>query len=142
MNSFYLFRELDMLFIIVVGALSAFEIINLLKQAGNKTFKTILGYVWIPEIILSIGLPALAALTGTISGVVIAAFSGFMITMALMVAKKVVGTRKYVKNETTGKREWVETNGMPFSQFVRELGFKSFYKAKSFVSDVARPVTV
>ena len=131
-----------MLFITVVGALSAFEIINLLKQAGNKTFKTILGYVWIPEIILSIGLPALAALTGTISGVVIAAFSGFMITMALMVAKKVVGTRKYVKNETTGKREWVETNGMPFSQFVRELGFKSFYKAKSFVSDVARPVTV
>ena len=130
-----------MLFVIVVGALGAFEILNLLRQAGNKTFKTILGYVWIPEIILSIGLPALAALTGTISGVVIAAFSGFMITMALMVAKKVVGTRKYVKNETTGKREWVETNGMPFSQFVRELGFKSFYKAKSFVSDVARPVT-
>ena len=100
-----------MLFIIVVGALSAFEILNLLRQAGNKTFKTILGYVWIPEIILSIGLPALAALTGTISGVVIAAFSGFMITMALMVAKKVVGTRKYVKNETTGKREWVEYEG-------------------------------
>ena len=131
-----------MLFIVVVGALGCFEIINLLRQAGNKTFKTILGYAFIPEIILSIGLPALAALTGTISGVVIAAVAGFMITMTLMVCKKVVGTRKYVKNETTGKREWVETNGMPFSQFVRELGFKSFYKAKSFVSDVARPVTV
>ena len=131
-----------MLFIVVVGALGAFEIINLLRQCGNKTFKTLLGYVYIPEIILSIGLPALAALTGTISGVVIAAVAGFMITMTLMVCKKVVGTRKYVKNETTGKREWVETNGMPFSQFVRELGFKTFNKTKSFVSDVARPVTV
>ena len=141
MNSFYLVKDLDMLFIIVVGALGAFEIVNLLLAGGNKLFKTVLGYAWIPEIILSIGLPALAALTGTISGVVIAAVSGFMITMTLMVCKKVVGTRKYVKNETTGKREWVETNGMPFSQFVRELGFKSFYKAKSFVSDVARPVT-
>ena len=123
-----------MLFIAIVGALSCFEIINLLRQAGTKAFKTVLGYVWIPEIILSIGLPALAATTGTISGVVIAAVAGFMITMTLMVCKKVIGTRKYVKNERTGKREWVETEGMSFAEYVRSLGTTITVKTMSFVN--------
>lgn len=131
-----------MLFITIVGALGAFEIINLLRQAGDKAFKTVLGYVWIPEIILSIGLPALAALTGTISGVVIAAVSGFMITMTLMVCKKVIGTRKRVKNPITGKKEWKETSGMPFSQYVRELGLSVFSKLKTFGLNVAKPSVV
>ena len=131
-----------MLFITVVGALGAFEIINLLRQAGDKAFKTVLGYVWIPEIILSIGLPALAALTGTISGVVIAAVSGFMITMTLMVCKKVIGTRKRVKNPITGKKEWKETSGMPFSQYVRELGLSVFSKLKTFGINVIKPSVV
>lgn len=131
-----------MLFITVVGALGAFEIINLLRQAGDKAFKTVLGYVWIPEIILSIGLPALAATTGTISGVVIAAVAGFMITMTLMVCKKVVGTRKRVKNPTTGKKEWKETSGMPFSQYVRELGLSVFNKLKTFGINVVKPSAV
>lgn len=131
-----------MLFITIVGALGAFEIINLLRQAGDKAFKTVLGYVWIPEIILSIGLPALAATTGTISGVVIAAVAGFMITMTLMVCKKVVGTRKRVKNPTTGKKEWKETSGMPFSQYVRELGLSVFNKLKTFGINVVKPSAV
>lgn len=131
-----------MLFITIVGALGAFEIINLLRQAGDKAFKTVLGYVWIPEIILSIGLPALAACTGTISGVVIAAVSGFMITMTLMVCKKVIGTRKRVKNPITGKKEWKETSGMPFSQYVRELGLSVFSKLKTFCLNVAKPSVV
>ena len=125
-----------MLFITVVGALGAFEIINLLRQAGDKAFKTVLGYAFIPEIILSIGLPALAACTGTISGVVIAAVSGFMITMTLMVCKKVIGTRKYKKNEVTGKREWVETDGMPFAEYVRTFSTGIVSKTISFTNAV------
>ncbi len=131
-----------MLFIIITAsALTCFEMFNLFKQVGNKAFKTLLGYAYIPEIICSLILPAIAMTTGSLTAVLISILAGTFFTATLTVCKKVVGTRKYVKNETTGKREWVETNGMPFSQFVRELGFKSFYKAKSFVSDVARPVT-
>ena len=131
-----------MLFIVITAsALTCFEMFNLFKQIGNKAFKTLLGYAFIPEIICSLILPAIAMTTGSLTAVLISILAGTFFTATLTVCKKVVGTRKYVKNETTGKREWVETNGMPFSQFVRELGFKSFYKAKSFVSDVARPVT-
>ena len=132
-----------MLFIIITAsALTCFEMFNLFKQTGNKAFKTLLGYAFIPEIICSLILPAIAMTTGSLTAVLISILAGTFFTATLTICKKVVGTRKYVKNETTGKREWVETNGMPFSQFVRELGFKSFYKAKSFVSDVARPGTV
>ena len=131
-----------MLFIVITAsALTCFEMFNLFKQIGNKAFKTLLGYAFIPEIICSLILPAIAMTTGSLTAVLISILAGTFFTATLTICKKVVGTRKYVKNETTGKREWVETNGMPFSQFVRELGFKSFYKAKSFVSDVARPVT-
>ena len=125
-----------MLFITVIGALGAFEVVNLLRVGPDKFFKTVLGYAWIPEIILSIGLPALAATTGTISGVAIAAVSGFMITLTLISCKKIVGYRKYKKNPVTGKREWVETQGMPFSQFVRELGIGTYVKSKSFFCDL------
>ena len=122
-----------MLFITVVGLLGAFEVVNLLRV--NKTlFKTILGYSWIPEIILSIGLPALMATTGAVSGVVIAAVSGFFITLTLEVCKKVIGTRKYKR-----KQGWVETQGQSFSSFVRGLGISMFNKVKKFATDVAKP---
>lgn len=128
-----------MLFITVVGLLGAFEIVNLLRI--NKTlFKTILGYSWIPEIILSIGLPALMALTGTISGVVIAAVSGFFITLTLEASKVIVGTRKLKKID--GKRQWVETEGQNFASFVRGLGISMFNKVKKFATDVAKPTAI
>lgn len=132
-----------MLFIIITAsALTCFEMFNLFKQIGNKAFKTLLGYAFIPEIICSLILPAVAMTTGSLTAVLISILAGTFFTATLTICKKIVGTRKYVKNETTGKREWVETNGMPFSQFVRELGFKTFNKTKSFINDVARPVTV
>lgn len=125
-----------MLFITIVGVLGAFEVVNLLRL-NKKLFKTILGYSWIPEIILSIGLPCLAATTGTISGVIIAAVTGFFITLTLEVCKKVVGTRKLKK--VNGKRQWVETEGQSFASFVRGLGISTFNKAKQFAVDVAKP---
>ena len=128
-----------MLFITVVGLLGAFEVVNLLRL-NNKLFKTILGYSWIPEIILSVGLPALAATTGTISGVIIAAITGFFITLTLEVCKKVVGTRKLKK--VNGKRQWVETEGQSFASFVRGFGISIFNKVKKFATDVAKPAAI
>lgn len=128
-----------MLFITVVGLLGAFEVVNLLR-VSKTLFKTILGYSWIPEIILSIGLPALMALTGTISGVVIAAVSGFFITLTLEASKRIVGTRKLKK--VNGKRQWVETEGQSFASFVRGLGISMFNKVKKFATDVAKPTAI
>ena len=125
-----------MLFITVVGLLGAFEVVNLLRL-NNKLFKTILGYSWIPEIILSVGLPALAATTSAISGIIIAAVTGFFITLTLEVCKKVVGTRKYKR-----KQGWVETEGQSFASFVRGFCTSIFNKAKKFATDVAKPTAI
>lgn len=119
-----------MLFICTIGVLGCVEIINLLRQAGNKVFKTILGYAWIPEIIFSILLPVLAAATGTISGVAIAAVTGTLVTITFEVCKRIVGTRKYKK--VNGKRQWVETEGVTVAEFVRNLGIATFNKVVSF----------
>ena len=125
-----------MLFICTIGLLGCAEIINLLRQAGNKTFKTILGYAWIPEIIFSLVLPVLAAATGTVSGVAIAAVTGTLLTITFEIGKRIVGTRKYEK--VNGKRQWVETEGVPVAEFV----IATFNKVVSFSKDLVAPKTV
>ena len=124
-----------MLFIIITAsALTCFEMFNLFKQVGNKAFKTLLGYAYIPEIICSLILPAIAMTTGSLTAVLISILAGTFFTITLNVCKKVIGTRKYVKNERTGKREWVETEGMSFAEYVRSLGTTITVKTMSFVN--------
>lgn len=124
-----------MLFIIITAsALTCFELFNLLKQVGNKLFKTLLGYAFIPEIICSLILPAIAMTTGSLTAVLISILAGTFFTITLNVCKKVIGTRKYVKNERTGKREWVETKGISFAEYVRNLSTTITVKTMSFVN--------
>lgn len=132
-----------MLFIVITAsALTCFEMFNLLQQVGNKAFKTLLGYAFIPEIICSLILPAIAMTTGSLTAVLISILAGTFFTATLTVCKKVIGTRKRVKNPITGKKEWKETSGMPFSQYVRELGLSVFNKLKTFGINVAKPSVV
>ena len=126
-----------MLFIVITAsALTCFEMFNLFKQVGNKAFKTLLGYAFIPEIICSLILPIIAMTTGSLTAVLISILAGTFFTATLNVCKKVVGTRKYVKNETTGKREWVETDGMPFAEYVRTFSTNIVSKTISFTNAV------
>ena len=132
-----------MLFIVITAsALTCFEMFNLFRQVGNKLFKTLLGYAFIPEIICSLILPAIAMTTGSLTAVLISILAGTFFTATLTVCKKVIGTRKYKKNEVTGKREWVETDGMPFAEYVRELGLSVFSKLKTFGINVIKPSAV
>lgn len=124
-----------MLFIVITAsALTCFELFNLFRQVGNKLFKTLLGYAFIPEIICSLILPIIAMTTGSLTAVLISILAGTFFTATLSVCKKVIGTRKYKKNEVTGKREWVETDGMPFAKYLRSLGTSITIKTTSFVN--------
>lgn len=130
-----------MLFVVVImSGLTAFEVINLLRQTGDKAFKTFLGYAWIVEIICSLVLPAIAMTTGALTAVLISIVAGTMVTATLEVLKRTVGTRKYKK--VNGKRTWVESQGVPFATFTREFGISLFNKVKQFALDVAKPATV
>lgn len=121
-----------MLFIVIASCISAFELVNLTMATGTKSLKLLLGYKLVPELIFSLGLPILMLGTGTISGIVIASCTGLFITITLHVLSHTYGYAKYVKDPVTGKRKYTEFDGVPFSQFVRELGIGTFNKVKAF----------
>ena len=77
-------------------------------------------------------------MTGTISGLVIGSLSAIAMTLALVIMKKIIGYRKYVKNPATGKREWVEYPGTTTSASVgvcvRQQALKVYNLIKSFGS--------
>lgn len=121
-----------MLFIVVTAsALTCFEMYHLFRQAGNKIFKTLLGYSWTLELTASIVLPALSLATGSLTAFLVSVVAGFFFTLTLQVAKKVVGTRKYVRGQG-----WVETDGMTLAQYLKGLGKSWMNRGTKFVSEI------
>lgn len=92
--------------LIMVSILSAVEVLFILSSSEH-VLKAFLGYkIWV-DIVYGLGLTLYMGMTGTISGVAIAAFSGFFMTMTLLIASKVIGYRKR-KMLDDGTFVWVE----------------------------------
>lgn len=87
----------------VVGAISAFEFFYILYSFDKTIFLTVLGYKVYIDAIFGFGITAYMALSGTISGVVIASISGLIFTGVLYVTHKVFGDRKWNSKE----KKWV-----------------------------------
>lgn len=80
--------------LVVVSALSAAEVLFILNSISNHALKVTLGKKLYIDVIYGLGMTVYMGLSGTISGVVIAAFSGAMMTLSLAVAAALIGTRK------------------------------------------------
>lgn len=80
--------------LVVVSALSAAEVLFILNSISNHALKVTLGKKLYIDILYGLGMTVYMGLSGTISGVVIAAFSGAMMTLSLAVAAALIGTRK------------------------------------------------
>lgn len=127
-----------MLFIAIGSLATAGSFIFILYSLSPKLLKGVLGYrVW-ADILLSGSLTVMGIMTGTISGLVIGSLSAIAMTLALVIMKKIIGYRKYVKNPATGKREWVEYPGTTTSASVgvcvRQQALKVYNLIKSFGS--------
>ena len=127
-----------MLFIAIGSLATAGSFIFILYSLSPKLLKGVLGYrVW-ADILLSGSLTVMGILTGTISGLVIGSLSAIAMTLALVIMKKIIGYRKYVKNPATGKREWVEYPGTTTSASVgvcvRQQALRVYNLIKSFGS--------
>jgi len=80
--------------LVIVSALSAAEVLFILNSISDHALKVTLGYKVYIDVIYGLGMTVYMGLSGTISGVVIAAFSGAMMTLSLAVAAALIGTRK------------------------------------------------
>lgn len=97
---------MSMPLLLCMAFLTAFEVLYILWSWDKHWLKVALGYkIWL-DIIFSLGTTVYFALSGTISGVVIAAFSGFVFSMSLLLAAKLVGYRK--KENIEGTKKWVD----------------------------------
>lgn len=90
----------------VVGAISAFEFFYILYSFDKTIFLTVLGYKVYVDAIFGFGITAYMALSGTISGIVIAAMSGLIFTGVLYVTQKLFGDRKWNSKE----KKWIINN--------------------------------
>lgn len=92
--------------LVMVSVLTAVEVLFILSSSEHA-LKAFLGYKLYVDLIYGVGLTLYMGLSGTISGVIIAAFSGFFMTMTLLLASKIIGYRKR-KVLDDGKVVWVE----------------------------------
>lgn len=97
---------MSLLTMFVVGAISAFEFFYILYSFDKTIFLTVLGYKVYVDAIFGFGITAYMALSGTISGIVIAAMSGLIFTGVLYVTHKLFGDRKWNSKE----KKWVINN--------------------------------
>lgn len=97
---------MSLLTMFVVGAISAFEFFYILYSFDKTIFLTVLGYKVYVDAIFGLGITAYMALSGTISGIVIAAMSGLIFTGVLYVTHKLFGDRKWNSKE----KKWVINN--------------------------------
>ena len=94
--------------LVVVSGITAAEALFILYSFNKHWLKVILGYKSIIDVIYGLGLTAYMMTTGTLGGIVIAAFGGFIMTLSLAAAAKLFGYRKRVTLKD-GTKVWEET---------------------------------
>lgn len=83
----------------VVGIITAAEFFYILHSLNERMFLTALGYKAIIDLIFGFGITVYFALSGTISGLIIASITGLMFTITLFVTEKLFGSRKKVNGK-------------------------------------------
>lgn len=84
--------------LIIAGLITSGEILYILHDMNREWFLTALGYKAYVDLVCGIGMTIYFAMSGTISGVVLAAIAGATLSLSLYCSKKIFGYRKYVGN--------------------------------------------
>ena len=82
--------------LLLVGFITAAEFFYILRCLNEDVFLTALGYKAYVDAVFGLGTTLYFALSGTISGVIIAAFAGLMFSVCLYITAKLFGSRKRV----------------------------------------------
>lgn len=92
--------------LVVCSVLTCAEVFFILHSLDKHWLKAVLGYKVYLDIVFGLGTTLYFALSGTISGVIMAAISGAVFSFSLVFMQKLIGYRK-LQNEN-GKRVWVD----------------------------------
>ena len=98
---------MSMSVLMVVSVISALEILFILWSFNKHMLKVFLGYKVYVDLLYGVGFSLYMMTTGTVSGLIIAAFGGFFMTLTLSTAAAFFGYRQL--KTINGKKVWVET---------------------------------
>lgn len=94
----------------ISGFLTAVGFVAIAAKVSPTFIKRVLGYDWIVDLVVTVGIMVFMGGTGTISGMMIGVTTGLAISAVLFFAKKFWKYEKLERNES-GKMEWVEHKG-------------------------------
>jgi hypothetical protein len=136
--------------IVVASLFTAFEFLSIIGKMSPSLLRKVLGYEWIVDLVMSFGLMLYFGMTGSITGMIVAAITGFIFSVALYSAKHMIGYSKLHRVPGTWfKFNWIEypatwsseSAGSFLSRFVKGIGnfvmkFFGGFKRQQQVSDV------
>lgn len=81
--------------LVVCSFLTVAELFFILYSLNVHWLKVALGYSWVLDLTLGVGMSILMLSTGSLGGLVMSAISGAVLSLSLLTMKKVVGYRKF-----------------------------------------------
>lgn len=100
---------MSMTLIVIASLFTAFEFLSIIGKMSPKLLKKVLGYEYLIDIIMSFGLMLYFGLTGSITGIIVSAVSGFIFSASLYATKHIIGYSKLHRVKGTWfKFEWVD----------------------------------
>ncbi len=103
---------MTMTVIVIASLFTAFEFLSILGKMSPNLLKKILGYEYFIDILMSFGLMLYFGLTGSVTGIIVSAVSGFIFSIALYSAKNIIGYQKLQRVKGTWfKFKWISYEG-------------------------------
>ncbi len=81
--------------LVVCSFLTTAEIFFILYSLNPHWLKVALGYSWVLDLTLGVGISLIMLSTGSVSGLIMSAISGAVLSFSLIAMKKLIGYRKF-----------------------------------------------
>lgn len=117
---------------IMSGLLSSLGFVLVAAKFSPNFLKKILGYDYVVDAVITIGLPVFMA--GTYSGIMAGVVTGLCMSVVLYVAKNTYGYMKYEKVD--GKRQWKEYDAPWSLRFIGRRVHESFNKSRGYGAEL------
>ena len=80
--------------LVICSFLTTAEIFFILYSLNPHWLKVALGYSWVLDLTLGVGISLIMLSTGSVSGLIMSAISGAVLSFSLIAMKKLIGYRK------------------------------------------------
>lgn len=87
--------------LVICSFLTTAEIFFILYSLNPHWLKVALGYSWVLDITLGVGMSIMMLSTGSLGGLIMSAISGAVLSLSLLSMKKMIGYRKFKDGKWT-----------------------------------------